>query len=226
MRINTKDRINKQRKGVSSKNRKLVDKQQVHQMIVANQQQVQKKWLYVAIYNAVTPTTTGTLVNSVMPSQGATNGEREGDSMSLDFIESRFYFANNEASIGATNVDLLRIVCVQARASTILTISYPAAPTTGIFDLGFSGAIDMSSMININASNETFHVLYDRSFPVNFGSDSASHVLELKIVPKIKKINFTPGTTTSLCGGVFWVLFTTTSNTIVGAIERKIYHDL
>jgi hypothetical protein len=195
-------------------------------MILANQQKVQDKWLYGTIYNVQIPATTGTLVNSVMPSQGTTNGERESDSLSLELIEARVVVTNEQASIGFDNVDIVRIVCVQAKASTILTVSYSSAPTTGIFDNGLSTIVDMTSMVNINAKNETFHVLYDRSYPVNFGSTSASHVFDLKIKPKIKKINFTPGTTTSLCGGVFWIAFTANSSSYVSMLERKIYHDL
>jgi hypothetical protein len=195
-------------------------------MILANQQKVQNKYLNVTIGNGIVPAVTGTLVNTVMPGQGVTNGERESDSLSLNEINTRFYLQNEEAAIGINNVDQIRIVCVQARASTVLTISYSSAPTTGIFDTGSSGAVDITSMININAKNELFHVLYDRSYPVNFGSDSASRILEINLVPRVKKINFTPTTTTSLCGGVFWIFFSQNTSASLSSEERKVYHDL
>jgi hypothetical protein len=194
-------------------------------MIQSRQSQVTPKWINQSLFNAV-PAVSGNLNMITLPAQGVTNGERESDSLSLDFIQFRFILSNAEASIGTTNADMVRILIVQARASTVLTISAVTAPTTGILDNGFSGAIDISSHVNLNTKSQLFNVLYDRCHPVNFSSSNAVQLVELNLKPKIRKINFTPGTTTPQCGGVWVFLCTTLGNATVSVESRLVYIDL
>jgi hypothetical protein len=221
MRINTKDRINKQRK-------QSVNKRQVKQMILSNMEKVQLKYLNTVIYQNSISAVAGTLVNPTFPSQGVTNGEREGDSLAIDHIEARIVITNIADITTSSNAsDAIRLVCCQARANTVLTVSSPSAPSTGIFDFGTSGAVDITSHINFNAQNELFHVLHDQTYSSNFLSSNAFRQITLKLKPRVSKVNFTPTTTTSLCGGIFWVAMSWQAGTTYISLEQRlIYHDL
>lgn len=190
-------------------------------MITSAMGQVRDKYLETSVFNATSPTSIGVLVEPTLPAQGVTNGQREGDSLSIEHIQARCIFVND----GSTP-DLVRVICLQARASTTLTISYAAAPTTGILDLGSSAAIDPTSMINWNAMNETFHVLHDRVYPMGISASNSTQVVVLAMKPKVKKVNFTPGTTNPLCGGIFWIVQTNNSQPVVSIEQRLVYHDL
>jgi hypothetical protein len=194
-------------------------------MMLSLQQKVTDKYLN-ATYMTGTPNVTGFLVHVTQPAQGTTNGQREGDSLCLDKIQMRCFLSNPETAIGTNNVDAIRIVVVQARASTALTLSSSAAPTTGIFDLGYSGALDSSSFINENAKGKLFNVLYDRVHTCCFGSSNGVKFFELNLKPKIKTINFTPTTTTEETGGLYLAFFSLLGNAICDVAGRLIYHDL
>jgi hypothetical protein len=212
-------------RGGKTPNKLAVDKQQVKQMIASANGTVTKKYLN-SVIAATIPAIAGTLVQPALPVQGSANGQREGDSLAIDHIQVKFIAYNPETAIGVNNVDCLRLICLQSRAGTILTTSYSSAPATGVLDLGATGAIDESSFINFNAANETFHVLMDKSFPVNFGSANGAinHTFTLK--PKVSKVNFTPGTTTALCGPIFWILQTASAALTLLMEQRLVYHDL
>jgi len=186
--------------------------------------EVQMKYLNTSVYANIVPSITGTLVQPVLPAQGTTNGQREGDSIAIDAIQFRMVMANTGAALGDS--DMVRVVCLQSRAGTILTTNYSTTPTTGIFDLGSVGTIDMSSLVNYNAKNETFHVLMDKAFCITPASSSGVHLFEGSLVPKIKKINYTPGTSTALDGPIFWVAFTFQGIASLGLEQRLVYHDL
>jgi hypothetical protein len=189
---------------------------------------VEKKYLNGAVFNGAIPPITGVLASSGLPSQGVTNGQREGDSLSIDAIEVRCIMINIADITTSSNAsDAIRLVCVQARTSLVPTISYSAAPATGIFDLGSSGAVDITSHINLNAKNETFHVLYDETHPICFLSSSAFKLLHFNLEPKVKKVNFTPTTTTFLMGGIYWISMSWQAGTTSLSLEQRlIYHDL
>jgi hypothetical protein len=207
----------------------VVTKQQVKNMINSNAAKVTKKFLNSSIFNASVPIQAGTLVQPALPAQGVTNGEREGDAIAIDKIEARVIFENvADTTVMSQAVDACRLICLQARASTVLTVSNPAAPTTGVLDYGTTGAAtDLSSFINFNAKNELFHVLYDRVHPVNFLSSNAFVQFDLNLKPRVEKVNFTPTTTTSLCGGIFWIAQTQEGNSCAVILEQRlIYHDL
>jgi hypothetical protein len=204
---------------------KLVSKQQVRQMLLSHDKKVTMKYLN-SIILAGAASTTGTLVQPVLPAQGTTNGQREGDSLDIKSIQARITITNDEASIGASNVDLIRIIVVQARASTTLTISSASAPTTGVLDVGASTFIDTTSFINLNAKNELFHVLLDKSYPVNYGAANASHNFQIEMKPKVSKVNFTPGTTTPQCGGIFWIFIAYLGDANIQCEQRLVYADL
>lgn len=193
-------------------------------MLMSLKDEVQMKYLNTSVYAAVTPAATGSLVQPALPAQGTSNGQREGDSIALDSIQFRLFMSNSGTVLGDT--DMIRVVCLQSRAGTVLTTNYSTAPTTGIFDLGSNGTLDITSFVNFNAKNETFHVLFDRSFCVTADSSSAVHLIEGVLVPKVKKINFTPGTVTALDGPIFWVAFGYNGPAILGLEQRLIYHDL
>jgi hypothetical protein len=194
-------------------------------MISSSQHRVQSKYLNSVLINAYPPTT-GILVSPTFPAQGVQNGQREGDSISIQMIEARVLFYNAQSSLGNDEVDLARIICVQAKSATALTISNNAAPTTGILDLGSGGVIDNSSFINFNAKSQFFHVLYDMSFPCSTAS-SASHNFEIKLRPKIHKINFSPTSTTAETGQIFWIFQSTiSSGCFFSVVQRLIYDDL
>jgi hypothetical protein len=186
--------------------------------------EVQMKYLNTSVYALVAPSATGSLVQPALPAQGISNGQREGDSLAIDAIQFRFMLYNTENVLGAT--DMIRVVCLQSRAGTVLTTNYSTAPTTGIFDLGSNGTLDLTSFVNFNAKNETFHVLMDRSFCVTADSSSAAHLVEGALVPKVKKVNFTPGTVTALDGPIFWVVFGYAGFTSIQMEQRLVYHDL
>jgi hypothetical protein len=207
----------------------VVTKQQVKNMINSNAAKVTRKYLTTPVFNVVVPTSAGTLVQPALPAQGVTNGQREGDSLGIDMIEARVIFLNDADTVTATNaVDACRLICLQARASTVLTVSSPAAPTTGVLDNGTGGsATDISSFINFNAKNELFHVLYDKVHPVNFLASNAYVEFNLSLKPRVEKVNFTPTTTTALCGAIFWIAQTQeAANCNVILQQRLIYHDL
>jgi len=205
-----------------------VSKQQVINMIHSNMGKVEMKYLNSIVYAVVTPSVNGTLSTPTLPSQGITNGEREGDSIAIDVIDARILMVNvSDITTSSSASDLVRLVCVQSRSSVVPTISYSAAPTTGIFDLGSSGGVDITSHINFNAKNETFHVLYDVTHTVCFLSSSASKLINLKLKPKVSKVNYTPTTTTPLMGGIYWIAFTWQAATVQLSLEQRlIYHDL
>jgi hypothetical protein len=198
----------------------------VKQMIKSSEGEVTKKYLNTSIYADVTPASTGTLVSPTLPSQGIANGQREGDSLAIDQIDCRFTIYNAEASIGGSGTDLVRVVCVQARASNTITVSNASAPGTGVFDLSANGVIDVGSMINFNAKNKLFHVLYDKSFPVNFLSSTAAHSFETTLRPKIGKINFNPTSTTAQAGQITWIAISINTVAYLSLEQRLIYHDL
>jgi hypothetical protein len=206
----------------------VVTKQQVKQMIESKMDKVQDKFLNTVIYNVVTPNPSGTLVQPTLPAQGVTNGQREGDSLCVDVIEANLFFINGADSVGVAGAsDLIRLICVQARANTVLTVSNSVAPTTGVLDLGSDGSVDVNSFVNLNASNELFHVLYDKTHAVNFLSATATTSLRLHLKPAVSKINFTPGTTTSMCGGIFWIVLSVQGATAdISMVQRLVYHDL
>jgi hypothetical protein len=186
--------------------------------------EVQMKYLNTSVYSLAAPAATGTLVQPALPGQGTSNGQREGDSIAIDAIQFRLFMINAGGALGDS--DMIRIVCLQSRAGTILTTNYSTAPTTGIFDLGSTGALDLTSFVNFNAKNETFHVLMDRAFCVTQSSSSATHLIEGALVPKVKKINFTPGTSTALDGPIFWVAFGDAGFAALSLEQRLVYHDL
>jgi hypothetical protein len=193
-------------------------------MIMSLKDEVVMKFLNTSVYNATVPSATGSLVQPVLPAQGVTNGQREGDGIAIDSIQFRAFMIN---PLGvASDADMIRLVCLQSRAGTILTTNYSTTPTTGIFDLGATGTVDITSHVNYNALNETFHVLFDKSFCVTLQSSSATHLLDLELTPKVKKVNFTPGTTTALNGPIFWVAFGFSGSAVLYIEQRLIYHDL
>jgi hypothetical protein len=193
-------------------------------MLMSLKGEVQMKYLNTVILGASIPSSSGTLVQPALPAQGTTNGQREGDSIAIDSIQFRLIMFNpGEAQPDA---DMIRVVCLQSRAGTILTTNYSTTPTTGIFDLGSPGTIDMSSFVNFNAKNETFHILYDETFCVCDSSSTAGRLVTLALAPKVKKVNFTPGTVVALDGPIFWVIFGREGNAVVGLEQRLIYHDL
>jgi hypothetical protein len=206
-------------------NNHAVNKLQVKQMIESANGRVTKKYLNSVILDAI-PASAGTLVQPALPAQGTANGQREGDSLAIERIDVRFFAYNPQASIGATDADCLRLICLQSRAGTILTTSYSSTPATGVLDLGADGSIDETSFVNFNASNETFHVLMDKSFPVNFGGANAAINHSFTLKPKVSKVNFTPATTTALCGPIFWICQSATQNLTLALEQRLVYHDL
>jgi hypothetical protein len=226
--MNNNNKISRQNSKVTrgkGKSDRLVSKQQVKSMIESLQHSVPDKYLNSVLINAYPPVT-GTLVTPTFPAQGVTNGQREGDSLKILAIEARVLLYNAQGALGTDEVDLCRIICVQAKSATALTISNSAAPTTGILDLGSGGTIDNSSFINLYAKNQFFHVLYDKSFPCSTGS-SASHNFELKLKPKIHKVNFSPTSTTAETGQIFWVFQSTiTSGAFFSVVQRLVYEDL
>jgi hypothetical protein len=207
----------------------VVTKQQVKQMIESKMDKVQDKYLTTAVYDVVVPASTGTLVQPALPAQGAANGQREGDSLSIDVIEANLLLFNiADSTTIASTADTIRVMCVQARANTVLTVSNASSPTTGVLDYGSTGAaVDINSFVNLNASNELFHVLHDKCYPVNYLSDTCSRTVHLRFKPAVSKINFTPGTTTSMCGGIFWIVLSVEATAAyVSMVQRLVYHDL
>jgi len=209
----------------NNKQNRLVTKEQVANMILSSVGQVTSKYLTSSLISSVPPVT-GILEQPSFPTQGVTNGEREGDSLDIEKIESTFLLENAEASIGGNNVDTIRVIVLQARSSTVLTISSISAPLTGVLDAGYSGAVDITSHINQNAKNKLFHVLHDTSYPVNFGSSNASRILNLNMRPKISRINFTPTTVNSQSGGIFYIFLTATGSAACNGVQRLVYRDL
>jgi hypothetical protein len=194
-------------------------------MIQSLHNSVPSKYLNSVLINAYPPVT-GTLVSPTLPAQGVNNGQREGDAIEIKSIEARVLFYNAQSSLGNDEVDLARIICVQAKSATALTISNSAAPTTGVLDLGSGGTIDNSSFINLYAKSQFFHVLFDKSFPCSTGS-KAAHNFELKLNPKIRKVNFSPTTTTAETGQIFWIFQSTiSSGCFFSIVQRLVYEDL
>jgi hypothetical protein len=206
----------------------LVSKGQVMRMIHSNMDKVEMKYLNSAVFNAYIPPVIGGLASATFPSQGVTNGQREADSLAIKAIQVRCLMINIADITTSSNAsDGIRLVCVQARTSVVPTLSYSAAPATGIFDLGSSGAVDITSHINLNAKDETFHVLHDETYPVCFLSSSALRLTHFILEPKVAKVNFTPTTTTSLMGGIYWVAISWQAGTTSISLEQRlIYHDL
>jgi hypothetical protein len=203
----------------------IVTKQQVKSMISSASGSVTKKYLNTSLFSS-TPGGTGVIVTATFPAQGILNGQREGDSLHIDDIELRVVVSNQQAAVGASDVDVVRMICVQARASNTITVNSAVAPTTGVLDLGSSGAIDLTSFINYNAKNELFHVLHDESLPVNFLSLSAAKNFQFRLKPKVAKINFTPTTTTAQSGQIYWIFQSFSSSLELGIEQRLVYHDL
>jgi hypothetical protein len=206
----------------------LVSKKQVLNMIHSNMDKVEMKYLNTTLYNVVVPAITGTLVIPGLPSQGVTNGEREGDSLSIDEIELRCVMINIADITTSSNAsDAIRLVCVQSRSSLTPSISYSTTPATGIFDLGSSGAVDITSHINLYAKNHTFHVLYDKTHSVGFLSSSSLKLIDFRLKPKVHKVDFTPGTGNTLMGQIVWVAMSWQAGTTSLSLEQRlIYHDL
>jgi hypothetical protein len=195
-------------------------------MIKSSAGKVTQKYLNSSIFANVSPAGTGNLVTPALPANGVSNGQREGDSLAIDAIEVRFLAYNDQAAVGVNDTDLIRLICVQARASNAVTISNSAAPTTGVLDLGPSGIIEQCSFINFNAKNELFHVLLDKCFPVNCLSSKASNFFDFTLHPKVEKINFTPGTTTAMCGQIYWIAQSLQAACDISVEQRLVYHDL
>jgi hypothetical protein len=193
-------------------------------MILSSAGEVTKKYLNTSLNTGVI--SAATLEVPTLPAQGVTNGERESDSLALDHIQARFLFYNDQAAVSTSAIDIIRVVCVQAKASNAVTISSATTPATGVFDLGSTGAIDVTSFINYNAVNKVFHVLMDKTISVNFLSANATslHVFNLK--PKVQRINFTPGTTTTTGGQIYWLFVSLNGVATMDAEQRLIYHDL
>jgi hypothetical protein len=206
------------------KSDQLVSVKQVKSMIESSQQRVASKYLYQSLNNA-TVSASGTLIPLDLPPQGVSNGEREGDSMLYKKITTRMVFANDGGVSGVQDIDNIRVVVVQAITSSALTLSNPSAPTTGIFDNGVAAGIDNSSMINLYAKDKLLHVLLDKSYPVNYFSQPTWN-FEFDINPKLKKIDFTPATTTPLSGKVYFIFFSMTVNANVAVLTRSTYIDL
>jgi len=204
-----------------------VSKEQVKQMILSNMKKVQSKYLNTTVVLGI-PGGAGTLSTPQLPTQGVTNGEREGDSLAIEWIEARIVCYNtNDTTLSSGATDCVRILCLQTRASTGLSLSYPAAPLTGIFDFGVTGAVDITSFVNLNAKDETFHVLYDKTHTCCFLSSTALKSINLKIRPKVDKVNFSPTTTNALSGQIYWVTMSYEASAVFCGIEQRlIYHDL
>lgn len=192
-------------------------------MLMSLKDKVQDKFLNSSVYATLAPSTTGSLVNVTFPAQGVTNGERTGDSLEIDVIQCRFSIYNTSNS-----EDLVRILLLQARANTVLTVNASTTPATGILDLGSNGVIEETSFVNFNNKNELFHVLLDKAIPTNGATSSnASHLFEWHVKPKIKKINFQVGSTNYLNGGIFWlVLSNSGTHTEVDLEQRLVYRDI
>jgi len=213
-------------KGKSANKQTLVTKEQVHSMILSSMKGVTSKYLNTAVYAGIAPSATGSLVQPALPSQGISNGQREGDSIAIEGIQFRALMYNGDA-VTSLSTEMIRLVCLQSRAGTILTTNYSSTPTTGIFDLGSGGVLDITSFVNYNASSETFHVLYDESHCVTTLSSTATRLIAGTIHPKVKKINYTPGTTAALDGPIFWVAFSVSAtNALLFLEQRLVYHDL
>lgn len=209
-----------------SATKSLVTKEQVQSMIKSSMKQVTSKYLETAVYAGIAPSSTGSLVQPALPAQGIGNGQREGDSISIEGIEFRALMYNPDTNVTYASENI-RLVCLQSRAGTILTTNYSTTPSTGIFDLGSGGSLDLTSFVNYNAQNETFHVLYDQCHCVTPLSSTATRLISGTIQPKVKKVNFTPGTTVALDGPIFWVAFSISATDALLFLEQRlVYHDL
>jgi hypothetical protein len=201
-----------------TQNPEFVTKSQVKQMIISSKGEITDKFQNVVMENGVTPVISGTLITPVFPTQGVTSTTRTGDSISLEEIQMRFAFANATA----TEVDLFRIIILQAKSVNTVTIA-------SVLDSGASGSVDLTSFVNAFALNTEFLLLHDHVYRCCNNSSTGSHLIEFNLVPKIKKINFVPTSTTAETGQVYVIVqggLTGASDIVVSSMCRYRYRDL
>jgi hypothetical protein len=216
----TAQKLNKSRFVGFSRSKKpvLVSKSQVKQMIKSSQAEVTDKYLTVVMENGVTPVLAGSLIVPVLPAQGVTSSTRTGDSVSLDEIQMRFVLTNETG----TAADLFRIIVVQSRALNTITIAE-------VLDTGASSGIDLTSFVNAYSLNTEFHLLHNKMYRCSNSSTDAAKLIELNLIPKIKKINFTSGTTTAEAGQIYVIVqggAGGASDIIATSTCRYKFHDL
>jgi hypothetical protein len=210
-----------------SANKSLVTKEQVKNMISSLKEEVQDKYLTSSVLVASTPPLTGQIVAVTWPAQGVTNGQRESDSLAVDYIESNIVITNlTDSTTLAASSNAVRVICLQAIGTSVLTVSYGAAPLTGVLDFGVSGGVDMTSLVNANSNGTVFHVLSDTTHPCSYLSSNAFVHKYMKMKPKVHKINFTPGTTVSSQGQIYWLTLAQAGTIDISILQRLKYHDL
>lgn len=204
----------KSNKKLSRPNKNISVNKVVNSVIRTLDSQVAKKVLTTSVANSAYGSVTGTLYTPALPSQGVTSLTRTGDSLHIDLLEYRIDFEN------ATNGDALRIVIVQAKANNVPTLAT-------IFDNGASGSLDVTSFINYYTKGKEFVVLSDQKHSCCYQSSNACSIVSFNIKPKIRKINFTAGTTTAEAGQIYIAVFSTTGvDTSYFINQRVIFHDL
>ncbi len=143
---------------------------------------------------------TGTFVRWTPPAQGTTTYTRVADQIQVDKIEIRAFTIYGDA-IG----NVCRAVLLQTSGGFV-----PTLPDQ-VFNYGATATVDCTSDYLPFIRGKQIRVLYDSMYSVIPNASSAIKCQHMTVKPKLKNVDFVPGTTTCTNGDFYWFFITDSS---------------
>lgn len=162
--------------------------------VVKQQLKQNKQMKFVDTRFALGITSSGLIQRWTPPSQGTTTYTRVADQICVEKIEVRFVCEYGDA-IG----NPIRAVLMQTTGGFI------PATLANLFNWGGTGSEDVTSDYLPYIRGKQIRVLWDSLFSVVPNANTALKCEHLVLKPKLKMIDFTPGSTTCTNGDLFWV---------------------
>lgn len=142
----------------------------------------------------------GTFVRWTPPTQGVTTYNRVADQIQVDKIEVRMYTVYGDA-IG----NICRAVLFQTAGGFV-----PVLPDD-VFNWGATATVDPTSDYVPFIKGKQIRVLYDSFYSVIPNASSAIKTTHMVLKPRLKNVDFKPGTSTCTNGDFYWFFVTDSS---------------
>jgi len=158
-----------------------VTKQQVKGMILSLKQEMPIKYILGSFSGSVSNTAIVTPI--AMPGYGTGSQNRVGDDIEIDHIDLRYFWYR-----GDPTYNVCRFTILQMKGDH-------GVPLAGeLFAGGVYAPVDVTSVLYPYAPGREFLTIMDETFILQVNSDKSERFFSKKIIPKIKRTPFTPGT--------------------------------
>jgi len=184
MQHTNKSKLNMQRRIKSksnSTNKKSIDREIKREINKDNVKTLAKLWTNVVFSAAQSNVISGPLP-ALNPSTAVGPYNRVSDSIYVRKIHHRL-----SITIGSNSTNIMRLVCVQRKGSVSVSAN------DLFFAYPFTGNRDIWSFVNTYSAKQV-NIIFDKTFTLVAGGDTATHMLEFCVVPPIRNWNFNYGT--------------------------------